>query len=303
MPNPFIKSRNVRRDYSRKSYANPLFSGRDRGSRRWRRILTFGTALAAFGGWIWFVAFSPNFRITEIKINGSQNLAEWEIRDTVNEALKHKRWLVLPQTSLLIVPEATVAAALNARYVLESLNVTKVPPHTLVIDLKERVSNVLMLLTDGSQALIGLDGMVTRLYETGGGLEVPKIGPNMESPQKIKPAAYSLLYDDRVETLKLRDTAVSPEVVRAVIDMHSAFSSVFGNAPTLGQTHLDGSQVQTLRVVTSEGWAIYLNAADDLRAQLNHAQTILKTKIGGDRKNLEYIDVRFDDKIFFKLRT
>jgi hypothetical protein len=124
-----------------------------------------------------------------------------------------------------------------------------------------------------------------------------------DGAQKVKPAAYSLLYDDRTETLKLRDLAVTPEVVRATIDMHQAFSTVFGNAPTLGQTHLDGTQVQTLRVVTSEGWAIYLNAADDLHTQLSHAQTILKTKIGGDRKNLEYIDVRFDEKIFFKLRT
>lgn len=308
MPNPWMKSRRVRRDYSRKSFTNPLFSTgreRERGGRRWRRTLTVGAALAAFGGWVWFVAFSPTFRVTDIKIQGEQNIAEWEIRDTVNETLARRRWFVLPQSSLLIVPESAIVDALNERYVLESLDVTKMPPHTLVVTLKERVSAVLMPLPDGSQALIGLDGMVTRLYAASEALDaVPRLGPTKAEPDAPpKPPAYPVLYDDRSETFKLRDTAVRPEVVKAVIAMPKAMSDVFGSGPTLAQIHLDGAQSQTLRVVTSEGWAIYLNAGDDLQTQLSDAQTILKTKIGPDRHDLEYIDVRFGEKVFFKLRS
>jgi len=306
MPNPWMKARRVRRDYSRKSFSNPLFSsGRGRGGTRWRRVLTIAAAALALGGWTWFVAFSPAFRITDIRISGEQNLAEWDIRDTVNETLSRRRWFLLPQTSLLVVPESAVVSALNERYVLESLEVTKVPPHTLVIALKERVSAVLMQMPDGSQALIGLDGTVTRLFAPAEALDVvPKLGPSKgETAESAKPPAYAVLYDDRPETLKLRDAAVRPETVKAAIDMPKAFAAVFGNAPTLNQIHLDGTQAQTLRVVTSEGWAIYLNATDDLKGQLEDAQTILKTKIGGDRHNLEYIDVRFGEKVFFKLRS
>lgn len=301
-----MKSGRVRRDYSRKSFSNPLFSaGRDRGGVRWRRWLTLGAALTAFCGWIWFVAFSPAFRVTDIKIDGAQNIAEWEIRDTVNEALSRRRWLILPQTSLLIVPESTVVDALNRHYVLESLEVTKYPPHTLVIALKERISAVLLQLPGGDQALIGLDGAVTRLFTTADALDVvPKLGPNRdETPEKAKPSPYALLYDDRAETLKLRETAVRPEVVKAAIDLPKTFASVFGNAPALSQIHLDGTQAQMLRLVTSEGWAIYANASDDLKGQLEDAQAVLRTKIGDDRQSLEYIDVRFGEKVFFKLRS
>lgn len=306
MPNPWLKSRRVRRDYSRKSFSNPLFSApRGGGGRRWRRWLTLGAAAAALGGWVWFAAFSPEFRITDIRIEGAQNLAEWDIRDTVNETLAKRRWFVLPQTSLLVVPESAIVSALNDRYVLESLEVTKVPPHTLTIRLKERVSAVLLQMPDGSQALIGLDGTVTRLYAANEALDaVPKLGPNKdETAASAKPPAYAVLYDDRAETLNLRDAAVRPETAKAAIELPKAFSAVFGNAPTLNQVHLDGTQAQTLRAITSEGWAIYLNASDDLKKQLDDAQAILKTKIGGDRKNLEYIDVRFGEKVFFKLRS
>lgn len=306
MPNPWMKSRRVRRDYSRKSFYNPLFSnGREKGSRAWRRWLTVGAALLAFGGWIWFAAFSPTFRITDIRIKGEQNLPEWEIRDTVNEALSRRRWFVLPQSSLLVVPESAISAALNDRYVLESLDVTKIPPHTLEITVKERVSAVLMPLPDGSQALIGLDGMVTRLFTAPEALDtVPKLGPvKEESGGAAKPPAYPVLYDDRNEKLTLRQTAVRPEVVKAVIALPKAMNATFGDSPMLGQIHVDGAQSQTLRVITSEGWAIYLDATGDLISQLNDAQTILKTKIGPERHDLDYVDVRFGDKIFFKLRS
>ena len=296
-------SRRVRRDYSRKSFSNPLFSS-GQGGRRWRGILTAVAALTALGGWIWFAAFSPTFRITDIQVNGTQNLAAWEVRDAVNEVLAKNRWLVLPQRSLLVVPESAIAANLNEHFVLDSLDVTKVPPHTLVITLKERVSAVLIQLPSGGQALIGLDGTVVRLYDPQEALDVvPKIGPTKDAASNPKPPAYAVLYDDRDETLSLRQEAVRPEIVRAAIDLPKAFQSVFGSSPVLGQAHLDGAQAQSLKVMTSEGWAIYLNATDNLQDQLGNVQMILKTKIGPNRANLDYIDVRFGDKIFFKMKS
>ena len=69
------------------------------------------------------------------------------------------------------------------------------------------------------------------------------------------------------------------------------------------RTRIDGKDAQTIRLRTSEGWSIYLDAAQDLRGQLLNAEVVLRTKVGAQRPQLDYIDVRFGEKVFFKLRS
>ncbi len=306
MPNLPLSSKRMRRDYSRKSFSNPLFSKRRDSERhpRWRRRIIWAAGLAAVCGWTWFIAFSPNVRVTDIQIRGVQNLAEWEVRDTVTEVLKKRRWLVFPQSSLFILPETAVEKALNDRYALESVHVTKAPPHTLVVELRERPSTVVLQLPDGGQALIGLDGQVTRTLQAAEALDVvPKLGPVKSEAAAPRPPAYPVVYDDRQELFKLRAHAMRPEIVRTTIGLAKAFADVFRNDLLPGEIHLDGAGAQTLRTVTSEGWSIYLDGESDTAAQLADAETVLKEKIGADRRRLEYIDARFGEKIFFKLRN
>jgi cell division septal protein FtsQ len=303
----WLRGRNVRRDYSRKSFSNPLFepsrTGRD-GRKRWRARIILIVGLAAIGGWTWFVAFSPAFRITDIQVRGTDRIPSWEVQDAVAELLKERRWLLLPKTSVLVISEENIVDTLNERFVLESLDVTKRPPHTLLIELRERVSAVLLQLPDGSQGLIDLGGAVTRLYKAEEAIDViPKLGPSLDEQQGRSRAQYPVLYDDKNEKLELRDQAVRAETVQTVIELPKLFDARFGRAPYITETHIDGMTSQTLRVVTSEGWAIYLDASGNVSEQLGNAQTILKNKVGGDRPNLDYIDVRFGDKIFFKLKS
>jgi hypothetical protein len=303
----WIRARNVRRDYSRKSFSNPLFEP-SRGGRedrkRWRGRVIFLIGFLAVGGWVWFIAFSSTFRVTDIQVNGSDRVPSWEVKDAVTELLRGRRWLFLPKASLLVVSEENIVTVLNERFVLESLSVTKRPPHTLVIDLKERVSAVLLQLPDGSQGLVDLEGAVTRLYKTEEALDViPKLGPSLDEQQGRTRAQYPVLYDDKNEKLELRDQAVRPETVQTVIDLPKHFDARFNRAPYLTETRIDGMSSQTLRAVTSEGWAIYLDASGNISEQLGNTQAILKNKVGGDRMNLDYIDVRFGDKIFFKLKS
>ena len=300
----WLRPKRVRRDYSRKSFNNPLFQrSRERGPERWRARLTAFAILLALGGWIWFIGFSPTFRIDEIEIVGNENVPDWEVRDAVMDALKARRWLIMPQTSLLIASEADIADVLNERYVLESLEVTKHPPRKLTIALKERVSAVLLQLPDGRQGLVDLQGTVTRLYRPEESLEVTKrLGPSIKEQAGAPKVQYPVLFDERDETLELREEALHPRVVQAAIDLPKLFEERFGRAPYFEEARIDGKDAQTIRLRVSEGWSIYLDAAQDLRGQLLNAEVVLKTKVGAQRPQLDYIDVRFGEKVFFKLR-
>jgi len=111
-----------------------------------------------------------------------------------------------------------------------------------------------------------------------------------------------VLFDERDETLELREDALRPNVVQAAIDLPRLFEERFGRAPYFEELRIDGKDAQTIRLRTSEGWSIYLDAAQDLGGQLMNAEVVLKTKVGAQRPQLDYIDVRFGEKVFFKLR-
>jgi hypothetical protein len=300
----WFRPKRVRRDYSRKAFANPLFRpAREDGRSRWRGRLTALAVLGALGGWIWFVGFSPTFRIDEIEIRGNETIPKWEIRDAVTDALKGRRWLFMPKSSLLVVSEAELADALAERYVLETVTVSKRPPRTLVVELKERVSAVLLQMPDGRQGLVDLQGTVTRLYRPEEAIEaVRKLGPTLGEREGAPRPTYPVIIDERDERLELREEALKPNVVQAAIDLPGLFEERFGRSPYYEDVRIDGKAAVTLRVRASEGWSIYLDAGQDLREQLMNAEIVLRTKVGAERAQLDYIDVRFGEKVFFKLR-
>lgn len=303
MASRWFPSRHVRRDYSRKRYANPLFTPGPSGHGRGRRWFVRLVVLAVAVGWLWFLGFSGALRIIDIEVRGNDQVPAWEIRDAVEEVLAGRAWLVLPKRSVLFASEDEIAAALTERFVLESAEVTKRPPHGLEVAVKERVSSILLQMPDGSQALLDLNGAVMRTFRPEEAVDVVRrAGPSLDEGEGRRKKEYHVLHDDRDEAFRLRDQAVGADVVAAAIALPNLIKERFGDAPFLQELRIDGAKSTTLRAVMSEGWTIYLDAAQPLEGQVTNAEIVLRTKVGADRPRLDYIDVRFGEKVFFKLK-
>ncbi len=281
----------LRRDYSYKRFHNPLFKNRPAHRRALFSLgrLTAATVILALCGAVWLFAFSPFFQIDQINVSGSQHIAAWEYRAAVNDVLNQKRWFIFPKRSLLILSEDDLIKQLNDRFVLASAEVVKRPPRTLDLTIKERISSIRLKMPDGSQAILDLDGIVIRLYRPDEVLD-----PEAQ--------ALNLLVIDKQEALALKTRIVDPAVIQAVIDAPKALDDAFGGTFKISELHLDNKSSRTLRIVTSEGWAIYTDAQQPMRGQLANARLVVQNKVGGDRSKLDYVDVRFNEKVFFKLK-
>ena len=72
----------------------------------------------------------------------------------------------------------------------------------------------------------------------------------------------------------------------------------------IGITPLYFKTTQTsvdVSVVTMEGWEVMFNSFGDPAQQVKNLDVVMSEKIKADRKSLKYVDVRFDNRIFFKL--
>jgi len=64
----------------------------------------------------------------------------------------------------------------------------------------------------------------------------------------------------------------------------------------------DVDDVFDAKIMTTEGWQIFINSETDLSQGLSNLPALLQEEIG-DRSNLEYIDLRYGDKMFYKLKS
>jgi len=56
----------------------------------------------------------------------------------------------------------------------------------------------------------------------------------------------------------------------------------------------------TIEVTTQEGWRIIFTQLDDGERQYNDARIVLAKYFSKDRKGLHYIDVRFDNRVYYQ---
>lgn len=292
----------MKRDYSRKRYENPHRAGKPGKSLPWKRWALPAAVVAAIGGWIWFLAFSDAFRISDIRISGNDRIQDWEIMDVMDELMAERYAFVIPKRSLILLPEKEIRARLLDRFVLEDVVIMKDPPHTLELRVTERVSTIFMVMPDGSQALLDLQGDVVKPYRPEEALEIVRgYGPSLE--EQVNPAeGLPILFNDRILPLALRDETVGPHVVEATIRIPGLIEQAFGPSVRSEEIHIDGIGTSTLRVLTTEGWSVYLDAERPLEAQIADGKTVIDAKLGDDRRALEYVDVRFGEKIFIKTR-
>ena len=57
-----------------------------------------------------------------------------------------------------------------------------------------------------------------------------------------------------------------------------------------------------VRILMTEGWQAYLDIDDDPEDQIKHLDLVLKQKIKTDREHLDYVDLRFGERVVYKLR-
>jgi len=245
-----------------------------------KKIIVFFYCMAVIG-LIYLFIYSPIFKINKIVVRGTNEsdiISQLQIISR-SEILKRK-WLILPKSNYLVFSSGELKNYINANLILDELEVDKKLLHTLKIYAKEKIP-ALQLEDSGANYYIDKNGLVTGAIDsTAIKYDLPKISYGTST--RVTVGSIILDKSDvgfiKNVFVKISDKFRGWRIIRAVF--------------------IDKKNSQ-LKFYTNEGWYLILNTEALVDKQLENLDALLRQKIQ-DRRELEYIDLRIEDKIFYK---
>ncbi len=120
-----------------------------------------------------------------------------------------------------------------------------------------------------------------------------------EKKTEKNPFEIPLFIDERNDPLpKDHSPLISPAALGVARDIVRQLSEKGIKIVNI-KTH---NQSADTTAITEEGWDILFTPFEDASSQIENLQTVLDTKIKNNRKKLRYIDVRFQNHIYYTFR-
>ena len=263
--------------------------------RRKRFFLKAGLGLAAILlvslGVVGFF-YIPKFKIKEISIEGADVLDKKEFSAEINDFLTRKLWKILPYDNIFIFPDGQTADEIMPKFpIIKSAVFRRDFPQKLSVFIEERKPAALLCRESEIQKL-------ECAFADEAGF-VFQLAPNFSGGIFLK------FFDNRRQST-LAGAAIPADIGKNIIDA-GEFRKLNYFVKLLSKENLAAGKI----VIKDEGayeihlrekWQILLNDKNEPEQSFANLKLVLSQIIKEKTPQLEYIDLRLGNKVFYKLR-
>lgn len=261
------------------------------GRRIFSKILVVIFFLSFAGVTAYVIFFSPFLIITRVSVSGTQELDANVIGSLVGAEINGKYFNKITKNNILLVSSKKIEKIISDRFKrIESVQVKKVFPEALEIIIAERES-MFILCSNNTCFIVDNNG-------------IPYARADFES-NELKENELLVMNDDGGKEIKIGEQVVTADYMKYLLAIKNELKSELDleieknyRTPRL----ISGD----IRVKTSEGWMIYFDESLPIEKEIEALKLVLE-KIEkdetGKRASLEYIDLRIENKVFYKYKT
>ncbi len=269
------------RDFHSQAWNNPFFgrSARPAGFRG-RLKQTLGLALFSLvsGGIVYAFVYSPLLRLEKVDIKGNKVSDPVRLGAIATQAVAGYDYLFIPRDHLFYARKETIANMLLLNFpVIRGVRVKK-GFDTIKISIEEKEPTYRVIVGEKSYLL----------DQDGGGL---REAAGAEGDRLIAISLPTLNFAPNV-------TLIPPGLLTEISNLHKYFATQVGVRDKLFRLDRTNGKIE---VETTEGWYAIIDPAMNTGSQLETLSAALFGKFKPDeRRRLEYVDVRYGDKVFYK---
>lgn len=277
------------------------------------KVIVFVILLTA---WTICLAYTPYFRVNKINYSGLTNTSKNELDGFIYENFLNKK-SILPLNDYFFIDTKKISGDLYEKFSFESVEVIKIFPNRLDVNIKEKISSVIydngkkyFLLDSGgtvikylkdvepyeitqktvssSMDVISLNASSTALSTT----STIEHTPDYKKINKLF-GNYPIVYDRRSLDVDIKQGGVlPPEHITAIIAWYKTLAEQ-------GIAHLKFFTLDNLNsgvaIDTTDPWDILFQPKNNNDAQINTLKEILPTI-----KPQQYVDLRYGEKVYWK---
>ena len=249
-------------------------------ARQWRNRVGLVVFVVVLAFWSYTLFVTPFFDVQSITISGVSQTTQKEIHNRVEKFLSTRRWGIVPRKNIFLLRRSGLVDLFRSDARIATLQVQKnYQSRSLTIIAEERTTAYIFVLPDRAFT-IDKEGMTLA-----------------QLPLPLSEGTTPLIYDKRLNEGVLGQKIVAEN---EIVFLNSVTSEFARSVPFINITIGEPSQ-DAITFVTKEGWGAYFAFTDSASAQLERLKVLLATKIKPEkRKKLEYIDLRFGERVYYK---
>lgn len=256
---------------------------------KFSRILFYFLAPLFCGMAIYIFIFSSFLEIKKISISGTKELVSEDIFKDLESSLGGKHLKFIPKNNFILVSKNELEKNLADHFrKIKLVVIKKIFPDTLAVDISERKS--LILWCSGGPCYI--------VDENG----YAYIGIDLDSPEVVQNNLIELV-DTGARPITIGEKILNEKYVSFLISLREEIGKNAGiniNA----EWHTPSMVAEEVEINTEEGWRLYFSGSVKPEKAIRTLKTFLDGEIGEERRSkLEYVDLRVENKVYYKLET
>lgn len=226
----------------------------------------------------------PGWKITNIEVDGTEMVDPQEIKAKVEESITGNLLFFLPRNSILLVSPENLSSLLRKEFArIGSATIKKQYPDKLKISVSERV----------------LWGIICSQNQEGNCMYIDTTGFGMESaPQSSGTLILKIKTDQGLlpENTQVLDPALVEQMKYIAENTQKIIASPVVEFALSTQTP------DEFKVRVAEGFSLLFAREGGLENSFSVLKKVLESEVKDKRPRLDYIDLRFGNKVFFKFR-
>jgi hypothetical protein len=256
-----------------------------------RKNFWFLVLALILGGTIFFVIFESSwFQIKRIEFRGNENLATEILEDFIKKNII-QNFVFFKSQSIFLVNSKIISLLKSNFPEIEEVSFKKNFPDKIIFFLKERKAAIIFCPEDIKKESENFE------EEKNCFLADPK---GFIFAKREEDSGNNLLKIRTKENLQIGKEFQFEK--RKIADLLS-LADFFEKQLKISISEISLVFPEKIIIFTKEGWSLFLSPEKNLQSQLNNLAAVLEEKIpSSKRENLEYIDLRFGEKVFYKFK-
>jgi hypothetical protein len=283
------------RDFSPTTYSAPttvrqLSQAYHKNTRPvWRRYLLWGVCLVAPLVLLLLLISSSWFKIQNIIVNHVPSpITEQRLTKILQGLMAERRFYILPQSNLVFFSSRLAKEAINQEFYTDSISFDRHWPNVLRLNISENLVVARWLIGE-SEFVVDKRGKL-----------VQELSPDWPAKELILVRDITQRTETEAIGSKLGDQVAAENVLTFLSLMIAAWRQELPKLE-LSYVQFDSKDLPTLKAYTPDGWYTLFSLQEDPLIQVVSLRRLLEDKIKAEASQLEYIDVRFVSRLYYKL--